>query len=309
MSLAPIVKVSEATVTPAVSVVPVMSKVSAGSVTASSVTDRPVRFTQELWFEPLGMETVTGVAGAVKSPPPVADAGDETPAVTAICRADPKSLEVAVVNAARTRTVGAGVVPSDRVFCSPLVSLSVSAVKVTPKSSSAITNDVPLTENPAAAPPMLMLSAPSAMVSWLISKLVKAVAVLVAVLAGMLTVMAVPGAVKSAASASSPALNDNVTVVAPVSVEVDAPAKPAVTVTAPALVAPSPIEVWLSVNSIVSVIIKSAGITANPVAEPANRIVSSPSAVVSDRGVIVTSAVADVPPEAITTSTVAAPRS
>ena len=308
MSLAPIVKVSEATVTPAVSVVPVMSKVSAGSVTASSVTDRPVRFTQELWFEPAGMETVTGVAGAAKSPPPVADAGDDSPAVTAICRADPKSLLVAVVNAARTRTAGV-VVPSDRVFCSPLVSLSVSAVKVTPRSSSVMANDVPLTANPVAEPPMSMLSAPSAMVSWLISKLVKATAVLVAVLAGMLTVMAVPGAVKSVASASSPALNDNVTFVAPVSVEVDAPAKPAVIVTAPALVAPSPIEVWLSVNSIVSVILKSAGITANPVAEPANRIVSSPSAVVSDRGVIVTSAVADVPPEAMTTSTVAAPRS
>ena len=50
VSLAAIVNVSEATVTPVnPEAVPVTANVSASSVTASSVTNRPVRFVQALW--------------------------------------------------------------------------------------------------------------------------------------------------------------------------------------------------------------------------------------------------------------------
>ena len=115
VSLAPIVNVSEVIPTPLFTDVPAILNVSANSVTASSVTNRPVRLVQALWVCPAGMDTVTGVAGAVKSTPPAsADAGDKASAVTRTCKADPISLLVAVVNAARTRT--ATVSPSDRVF-------------------------------------------------------------------------------------------------------------------------------------------------------------------------------------------------
>ena len=254
------------------------------------------------------MDTATGEPGAVKStPPPAADSGDDGEAVTSIRRAEPRSLEVAVANAARTRTAGG--VPSARFFCSPDSSASVSAVSVTPRSSSVITNDAPSTSNPDAAPPISMLSAPSAIASPVINKPDNATAELIVEAAGMLTVTAVPGAPKSAASAPSPAVNDNVTSAAPVSVEEEAPVNRAVTDTAPALDAPSATAAWLSVNSIVSTMLRSAGLTVYPAADPVNRMTSAPSTVVSANGVITTSAAPSVAPDAIVTSTDAAPRS
>ena len=144
----------------------------------------------------------------------------------------------------------------------------------------------------------------------MIGKPVNAVAELLVEPAGMLTVTAEPGAPKSAASPFSPAANDNVTVVADVNVELVAPVNEAVTVAAPALPADSTTDDPPTDNPTRSRILKSAGTTANPEAEPVNRIVSPPSTTVSVKGVTVTSTVPDVSPDKTVTSTVAdSPRS
>ena len=281
-SLAAIVNVSGVTAPPGT--VPVIKNVSAPSVTASSVTANPASAVHApMVCEPTGIDTAAGDGGAVKStPPPAADAGDASPAVTDTTKGWLRSLDVADVKAARTRT--AGVSPSDNPFCSPFIPLSVSAVNVTPRSSSTIPNFAPSTANPAVVPPTSTDSSPSAIVSWVIVNPDNATAEPEVIPAGMLTVTALAGAVKSAASVVSPAENDNTTSVSAVNSEDDAPANPAVTDTAPALPAPSPTSPSLSkVRVTASVISRSAPTNDHSDgAEPPNRILSGPSTTPSD---------------------------
>ena len=132
----------------------------------SSVTPSPANDVQLPLSEvPVGMDTVTGDPGAVKStPPPLADCGELSPAVTDTSQALLNSLDVAPVNAARTRTSGVSpsVKPSSNTI---VVEESVSTVNVTSKSSSVIVNDVPVTEYPVASPSTAISSFPSAIVS------------------------------------------------------------------------------------------------------------------------------------------------
>ena len=200
-----------ATVTPSTpDAAPVIINCSEGSATESSVTDKPANAVHPLvgdnaalWVCPAGIDTVTGEEGAVKStPPPDADTGDPSTAVTSISTADPKSLLVAVANAARTRT--AGVSPSAKSASTPLVLTSVSAVRVIPRSSSVIDNSVPSNAKPPTPLLRSIFSVPSAMLSAVIVKPVNAAAELETEPAGIVTVTPGSGALKSASSALSP---------------------------------------------------------------------------------------------------------
>ena len=311
LSLASIVNVSGVTVPPGT--VPVIRNVSSPSVTASSVTPKSVNDVQPLIVVvdiPVGMVNVTGEAGAVKSsPPPVADSGEDAPAVTVTSKGEVRSLVTPAGNSARTRT--AGVSPSVRFFSkTDVVELSVSARNETSKSSSVIDNAAPVTVNPVAVPPTFTDSLPSAMASWVIPRPDSAAAVLLDVApAGMVTVTVDAGAVKSAASAFSPSVNVNATSVFPVNADEEALVNAADTDIAPAFVAPSPTADALRDKVMASVIYRSASDTAKLDDDPVKRMVcggfTAPS---SARGVIVTSAVPLSCPLAMVISTVSALR-
>ena len=239
------VSVSGATAPPSPAVtVPLTTKVSGPSGMLSSVSVNPVRSAALEVVELAGMVISAPVPGAVKSvPPPVAETGFSAAAFTVTVVAVVRSETVAVVNRARTRTDG--VSSSARVFWSPFSAPSVSAVKVIPKSLSAMGRYARLTAKPlsavppAPAPSTDRVSSPSARESSAMVRALKEVAEpLLRELPGMVTVIGAPGAVKSAASpVAVPSVpNDRVIAVAVVMSEVTAvEAKAAVTSAASAV--------------------------------------------------------------------------